>query len=281
MRVFIIMLLAISLLVGCTSNSSSPPSSLAKEEPAAQGQSGEISNKQVASTDFVNYDQLSELARQISHYTGVDYSEDQLDNMKKEDWRKNWEKAVRDFAEEKLLIDVTFMFSLPDTYNPRSVVVGSTEGTIYRVDFVKRHNYGGIWTATHYGTVSDSDIETGDQPIKYSTITLDKADPKVKEWARTYLDNKHGAEEVFISGNANMNEDKTYILLVAEPEASIELLNIQASNQKIVINYADSFPVEQMYGREPYVLLEFEAPALDIFIRKYSSVRIKDIRPYM
>ncbi|MFD2745856.1 hypothetical protein ACFSTH_05905 [Paenibacillus yanchengensis] len=232
-------------------------------------------------TDFVNYDELAELARRVTRFTGPDYSDEQLNNMRKEDWRKDLEEVTRNFANEKLLIDVAFMFSLPDTYNPRSIVVGSTTGTIYLINLVKRHNYDGIWTATNYGIVSESNIGTESQNIAYNIITLDNAAPKVKEWAQAYLNSTHGAEEVFISGNANMDEDKTYILLVAEPKASIELLNIRAANQMVVVNYADSFLDEEMYGRQPYVLLEFEAPVLDVFIKKNSSVRIKDIRPYM
>ncbi|MFD2115130.1 hypothetical protein ACFSTH_05940 [Paenibacillus yanchengensis] len=279
MRLFFSILLVVSLTTGCTTQS--PSVTKNSDSASSSVTKNESPDKQVQQTDFVNYDELAELALRVTRFTGPDYSDEQLNNMRKEDWRKDLEEVVRNFANEELLIDVAFMFSLPGNYNPRIVVVGSTAGTIYRINVVKRHNYDGIWTANYYGIVSESNIGTESQNIDYNIITLDIAAPKVKEWAQAYLNSTHGAEEVFISGNANMDEDKTYILLVAEPEASIELLNIRAADQMVVVNYADSFIDEEMYGRQPYVLLEFEAPVLDVFIRKHSSVRIKDIRPYM
>lgn len=46
-----------------------------KEEPSQESQVGESLKKQVEEqpTDFVNYDELSELARRITQFTGVDY----------------------------------------------------------------------------------------------------------------------------------------------------------------------------------------------------------------
>ncbi|MFD2747396.1 hypothetical protein ACFSTH_13990 [Paenibacillus yanchengensis] len=84
-RLFFIILLVISLTTGCTTQSPA----VIKNSASSSTIKNESPDKQVQPTDFVNYDELAELARRMTNFTSTDYSDEQLNNMRKEDWWKN------------------------------------------------------------------------------------------------------------------------------------------------------------------------------------------------
>lgn len=180
-RHFSFAILVIAVLLLCSAcQSNSDKGDLLQESQMIDGLHEELheeADEQPAS--FVNYDELTELARRVTEFTGVEYSNEELERMEKEDWRKNLEDAVQDFAEDKLHADITFMQSVPGTYNSRSVVIGGTSGDVYRVDFVKRHNNNGIWTAAYYGIVSESNASKIYEQIDYNIIRLEEADATI------------------------------------------------------------------------------------------------------
>lgn len=229
----------------------------------------------------VNYDELLESARRLTSSTSVQYGEKELERMKNDVWRTNLEEVIQDFANKKLSLPITFMQSLPGTYNPTSVLIGNEMNSLYRIDLVKRYNLEGIWTVESYSAVNEGNKSQIDNPIDYRMIRKEEAEAQVNAWATTLMKNENGAEEVFTLPAANGAKDKTYVLLAAESGASVELLNVRAGDSSLSITYATASPNEQKVGRNPYILLEFDSFTIDVFIRKQSSIQLKDIRPNM
>lgn len=229
-----------------------------------------------AELSFIDFDKLSKQALRLTTTTGPDYSSDDLETMSQEDWRKDYTEVVKRYAEKNLFSEISFINSLDGFYNPKYVLVGNDNGLVYRVQLVKHYNYGGIWTVRDHAEINEANSATQYEIIEYAIIDIEEAEEPISSWAQEIITKDKAAEEYFIGDSS-----KTYILLTSDPGESIEVMEIKAADSSISIQYANTIVDEEMYGRQPYVLIQFDSLAMDIIIRKYASRTTKDIRPFM
>jgi hypothetical protein len=240
----------------------------ATDIPSSQGVDNNLS--------FIDFDKLSKQALRLTTATGPDYSSDDLETMRQEDWRKDYTEVVKRYTKINLFSEIAFIHSLDGFYNPKYVLVGNDQGLVYRVQLVKHYNYGGIWTVRDHAEISEANSATQFEIIEYAFIDIEEAEAPISSWAQEITAKDKAAEEYYIGDSL-----KTYILLTSDPGESIEVIDITASDSSISINYANAIIDEEMYGRQPYVLIQFDSHAMDIIIRKYASRTTKDIRPFM
>lgn len=234
-------------------------------DKSQQKVSEQISSK----TSFVNLDEYERYG--LVTTTGMNYSTNELETFSKSKERKDYVSVVKDFVENQLKSQISYLDTVDGTYNPRRVTVGTASGSVYALTLNKWHNYGDIWTVGTYSQYNQEDGQ-GAQPklrtVDYEMLDISTInDSSVKEWANKII-NKHQRNEEF-----RTQDGKVYVLITAIKGESVELNDIYGDETQIGISYANSMDDQnKTYGEKPYVMIKVNSPITEVVINKYSSM---------
>lgn len=255
-RVFVIMLIAAMIIISsCQSGNNNP----IIEQEAGQA------NEKIA---FINLDDYEKYG--VVSSTGYRYSDDELKAFQQDKKRQDYVAVVKEFVEQELKSELSFLDTADGTYNPRRITVGTSDGAVYALTLNRRHNYGDIWTINDYALYGQGNGE-GAQPrsntVDYELMDINDALQTVQDWASKVIAKKQRGHEY------SLLDGKTYILLTAVEGESIELLDIYGDNTRIGISYANSIiDPDKRYGEKPNILIKVNSPIMEIVFNQYSSM---------
>ncbi|MBW4082930.1 hypothetical protein [Paenibacillus sp. S150] len=113
--------------------------------------SGEINETK---TNFLlNFDEMEQYG--IVTGTSTEYTNTDLDQLAKNDLQKDYVAVIKDFVKQELKQEISYLDTVDGTFNPRSVVVGTTQGDIYLIELQKWYNHNGIWAVSRYAQYKD------------------------------------------------------------------------------------------------------------------------------
>jgi hypothetical protein len=194
--------------------------------------------------------------------------------MSKDDAQKDYVTVVKNYVQQELSKEVSFLDSVDGTYNPRHVVVGTTKGDTYMFVLRKWYNYNGIWTVSRYAQFKEEGAVSPKKTVKYELINPSSLPASVQKEVNVRIDSKK-EERSYID-----DDGMIYVLLVAPQGQSVELLNVFGTDYLIEVQYTtmetptsyDGKTTTQMFGENPYVLIKVNQSITDISFKKYSSV---------
>ncbi|MGM0885005.1 MAG: hypothetical protein ACQEXQ_28680 [Bacillota bacterium] len=271
--VMLLCLMAVCLLSACTkqnyyapssSNSTTSTSSETSASNAPSEPSEPTNSEQLETESFINLDQFEQYG--IVTGSSMVYSEDDMNNMSKDDAQKDYVTVVKNYVQQELSEEVSYLDSVDGTYNPRHVVVGTTEGNTYMFVLRKWYNYNGIWTVSRYAQFKEEGAVSPKQAVEYELTKPSNLPASVQKEVNVRIDSKK-EERSYIDDNGTI-----YVLLVAPQGQSVELLNVFGTDYLIEVQYTTMETPTQMFGENPYVLIKVNQSITDISFKKYSSV---------
>lgn len=220
---------------------------------------------------FLNLDQLEQY-RIVTGLSKV-YSKPDMDSLAKDDTQKDYAAVIKNYIQQELGQKASYLDSVDGTYNPRKVIVGTTNGNTYMLELRKWYNYNGIWTVSNYAQVKDDGAVPPEQIINYELIDAASIDDlEVQKEVIKKITAKTAGHYHFTAG------DKLYVLLVAGKEESVELLNVFGNDYLMELQYTTVENKDPRFGENPYLLLKLDAVLMDLFVQQYSNIKIDDIR---
>lgn len=211
--------------------------------------------------------------------TSTEYTNTDLDQLAKNDLQKDYVAVIKDFVKQELKQEISYLDTVDGTFNPRSVVVGTTQGDIYLIELQKWYNHNGIWAVSRYAQYKDQMAvpkkEAGNQEFADPSDITDAA---IQEQVKEKIAARKEGHFYFTT------DENLYILLVAGKDQSVELLHVYGNEDNATLldieyTYIDS--KNKKFGENPYVLLKADSSIADLFFKKHSGVQIDDVRVNM
>lgn len=269
-------LAAICLLSACSeenrSTSGPGPSGSA---PIENGASGPWDSDQ----PLLNLDDLGQY--RILTGSGKNYTEADLERLAEDKRQQDYAAVIQHFVQHDLNREIRFLDSVDGTYNPREVVVGTTDGNVYKLSLRKRYDYNGIWTVHQYAQFIDEGAVPPNRTVQYELVDdlsglPESAQKQVHERIASKTE-----ERGYVNDNGTI-----YVLLVAPQGQSVELLNVFGSDDIIEVQYtttetpasSDGTTTTPMFGENPYVLIQVNSTVTDISFKKYAGATDELIR---
>lgn len=266
--VVLLCLMALFILSSCTKED------IANDPHSTTSTLHELTNIESTGSNtetFLNLDQLEQY-RIVTGLSKV-YSKADMDSLAKDDKQKDYAAVIKNYVQQELGQKASFLDSVDGTYNPRKVIVGTTDGNTYMLELRKWYNYNGIWTVSNYAQVKDDGAVPPEQTINYELIDAASIDDlEVQKEVIKKITAKTAGHYHFTAG------DKLYVLLVAGKEESVELLNVFGNDYLMELQYATVENKDPRFGENPYLLLKLDAVLMDLFVQQYSNIKIDDIR---
>lgn len=240
-------------------NTPIPPSEPAKSEQLVDGM-------------FMNLDQLEQYG--IISGSAKHFSEDEMNQMSKDDAQKDYVTVIKNYVQQELNEEVNFLDSVDGTYNPRHVVVGTTDGNTYMFVLQRWYNYNGIWTVSRYAQFKEEGAVPPKKSVEYEFIQPSSLPAHLQKEVKGRIESKT-QERSYMDDNGTI-----YVLLTAPQGQSVELLNVFGTDDLIKVQYTtietptsyDGTTTTQMFGENPYVLIKVNQPITEISFKKYSSI---------
>jgi len=262
-------LMALCIVSACTNESNNgsgfnPTTNVSNE-------STNNDSTQLKTNSFLNLDQLEQY--HIVTGSSKEYTKADMVSLAKDDMQKDYVGVIKNYLQQELGQEASYLDSVDGTYNPRKVVVGTTDGNTYMFELRKWYMYNGIWTVSSYAQVKDEGAVPPEQTIKYELIDAESvSDQGVQKEINEKIMAKSAGHYHFTAG------DKLYVLLVAGKEQSVELLNVFGNDYLMKLQYTTIENKDPRFGENPYLLLKLEATIMDLFVQQYSETKIDDIR---
>lgn len=275
--VVLLCLIAVCILSSCTkennnASSSNSTTSAPRETSASNAPSESTNSGQSETESFINLDQFEQYG--IVTGSAKVYTEDDMKNMENDDTQKDYMMVVKNYVQQELGEEASYLDSVDGTYNPRHVVVGTTEGNTYMFVLRKWYKYNGIWTISRYAQFKEEGAVPPKQTVKYELVNPSSLPASVQKEVNVRVNSKT-EERSYIDDNSTI-----YVLLVAPQGQSVELLNVFGNDYLIEVQYTtmktpsspDGETTTQMFEENPYILIKVNQPITDISFKKYSSV---------
>ncbi|WP_337033495.1 hypothetical protein [Paenibacillus illinoisensis] len=263
-------LAAICLLSACSEeNRSASGPGPTETAPIDNGASGPRDSDQLP----LNLDDLGQY--RILTGSGKNYTEADLERLAEDKRQRDYAAVIQHFVQHDLNRKIRFLDSVDGTYNPREVVVGTTDGNVYKLSLRKRYDYNGIWTVHQYAQFIDEGAVPPNRTVQYEWVDDLSGLP---ESARKQIHERIASkteERGYVNDNGTI-----YVLLVAPHGHSVELLNVFGNGDIIEVQYAtaetptssDGKTTTPMFGENPHVVIKVKQPITDISFKKYAGV---------
>jgi hypothetical protein len=273
--IYLLCLAAICILPACAidSNNDSGVNMATSVTIETSIPSESVSNEtaQPDNVSFLNLDQFEQY--RIITGTSREYTEADMANLAKDDMQKDYVAVIKNYMRQELGHEVSYLDSVDGTYNPRNVVVGTTEGNTYMLELRKWYNYNGIWTVTNLAQFKEDGAMPPEQSVTYEIIDVSSiGDPGILKEVNEKISARNAGHYHFIA------DDTLYILLVAGMEHSVELLNVFGNESLMRIQYATIENTDPRFGENPYLILKLDATVMDLFIQQFANTKVDDIR---